>query len=89
MLRYRYYLSPAGEERCDKNQFYLQATPKYRGFTPRVFRAIRKEAKTIAEIATDIKPFYPGVNYSDLKRSVNGVITFNVAQDYIRRLQIL
>jgi len=88
MLRFKYCLSPTGQERCDKNQFYLQQTPKYRGFTPRVFRAIRNEPKTIAEIAADIKPYYPGIPDYELRRSVNGIITFNVMQQYILRMNL-
>jgi len=78
MLRYRYSLTGNGERRCAKNEFYLQQTPKYRGYTEKIFRALYdSEPKTIAEISQQT-----GID----RRAVNGVITFNVMAGYIRRI---
>ncbi len=77
MLRYKYALTNDGERRVSKNEFYLQETPKYRGYTERIFRALySSDALTIAEIS-----HYTGID----KRSVNGVITFNLVAGYIKR----
>jgi len=77
MLRYKYTLTTDGERRCANNEFYLQQTPKYRGYTEKIFRALYgSEPLTIAEISQ-----YTGID----RRAVNGVITFNVMAGYIRR----
>jgi hypothetical protein len=77
MLRFKYALTNDGERRVSKNEFYLQETPKYRGYTEKIFRALYSaDALTIAEIS-----YHTGIN----KRSVNGVITFNLMAGYIRR----
>lgn len=78
MLRYKYTLTNDGERRCAKNEFYLQQTPKYRGYTERIFRALyASEPKTVAEISD-----HTGID----RRAVNGVITFNVMAGYIQRI---
>lgn len=80
MLRYKYALTSAGERRCANNEFYLQKTPKYRGYTEKIFKALfGSEALTIAEISerTRIE-----------RRAVNGVITFNVMAGYIQRISL-
>jgi len=80
MLRYKYTLSTDGERRCSNNEFYLQKTPKYRGYTEKIFRALYgSEPKTIAEISQ-----HTGID----RRAVNGVITFNVMAGYIRRISL-
>jgi hypothetical protein len=77
MLRYKYTLTNDGERRVTKNEFYLQETPKYRGYTEKIFRALYgSDALTIAEISQST-----GID----RRSVNGVITFNLVAGYIRR----
>lgn len=77
MLRFRYTLTNDGERRVAKNEFYLQQTPKYRGYTEKIFRALYgSDALTIAEISR-----YTGID----RRSVNGVITFNLMAGYIKR----
>jgi hypothetical protein len=77
MLRYKYALTNDGQRRVSKNEFYLQETPKYRGYTERIFRALYgSDALTIAEIS-----YYTGID----RRSVNGVITFNLMAGYIKR----
>jgi len=80
MLRFKYTLTTDGERRCANNEFYLQQTPKYRGYTEKIFRALfTSEPLTIAEISekTNID-----------RRAVNGVITFNVMAGYIRRITL-
>jgi len=78
MLRFRYALTTDGERRCANNEFYLQQTPKYRGYTEKIFRALYdSDPKTIAEIS-----YRTGIE----RRAVNGVITFNVTAGYIRRI---
>ena len=77
MLRYKYTLTNDGERRVTKNEFYLQETPKYRGYTEKIFRALYdSDPLTIAEISQST-----GID----RRSVNGVITFNLMAGYIRR----
>jgi hypothetical protein len=77
MLRYKYALTNDGERRVTKNEFYLQQTPKYRGYTEKIFRALySSDALTIAEISQNT-----GID----RRSVNGVITFNLMAGYIKR----
>jgi len=80
MLRYKYALTTDGERRCANNEFYLQKTPKYRGYTEKIFKALfSSEPLTIAEISerTRIE-----------RRAVNGVITFNVMAGYIQRITL-
>ena len=79
MLKFKYSLTDAGAKRCVKNEFYLQDTSTYKGFTERIFRLLHKTEKplTIREISnlTGIKP-----------RSVNGIITFNIYAGYIKQI---
>jgi len=80
MLRYRYSLTNEGERRCAKSEFYLQQTPKYRGYTEKIFRTLYgSEPLTIREIS-----HYTGID----RRAVNGIITFNVMAGYIRRISL-
>jgi DNA-binding MarR family transcriptional regulator len=80
MLRYRYGLTTDGERRCAKNEFYLQETPKYKGYTEKIFRTLyESDPLTIAEISE-----HTGIQ----RRAVNGVITFNVMAGYIRRWMV-
>ena len=80
MLRYKYTLTDDGERRCANNEFYLQKTPKYRGYTEKIFKAVYdSDPKTIAEIS-----YHTGID----RRAVNGVITFNVMAGYIRRISL-
>jgi hypothetical protein len=81
MAKFRYILTDAGVKRCVKNEFYLQKTSTYKGFTERIFRLLHNTEKplTLREISnlTGIKP-----------RSVNGVITFNIYVGYIKRIPV-
>ena len=80
MLRYKYTLTNDGERRVSKNEFYLQQSPKYRGYTEKIFHALfNEEPMTIAEISS-----YTGID----KRSVNGIITFNLMAGYIKRMDL-
>ena len=80
MLRFKYALTMDGERRCANNEFYLQKTPKFRGYTEKIFRALFvSEPLTIAEIS-----YYTGIE----RRAVNGVITFNVMAGYIQRIRL-
>jgi len=81
MLRYRYSLTDAGESRCVKGEFYLQETPKYRGYTEKIFRILYDSEKplTVREIS-ELTRIH--------RRSVNGVITFNLLAGYITRVPI-
>ncbi len=80
MLRFKYTLTSDGERRCANNEFYLQKTPKYRGYTEKIFRALfRSEPLTIAQISE-----HTGIE----RRAVNGVITFNVMAGYIQRIRL-
>jgi hypothetical protein len=77
-VTYRYSLTEEGVRRTVNNEFYLQKTPRYKGYTEKIFRLLHKVGRplTLAEISdlTKIK-----------SRSVNGVITFNVIAGYIKR----
>jgi len=81
MLRYRYTLTEDGERRCVKGEFYLQETPKYRGYTEKIFRALYHsgEPLTVREISA-----LTGIE----RRSVNGVITFNLIAGYIMKVPL-
>jgi len=80
VLRYRYSLTGEGEGRCAKDEFYLQQTPKYKGYTEKIFRTLYKSKPlTISDISD-----YTGID----KRAVNGIITFNLMAGYIRRITI-
>lgn len=81
MLKFKYALTREGVERCRKDEFYLQDTSTYKGYTEKIFRLLHKSEKplTVREISklTGIKT-----------RSVNGVITFNVYAGYIMRIRL-
>jgi len=80
MLRYKYSLTVKGKRRCAKNEFYLQKTPKYRGYTEKIFRALYgSEPLTVKEIS-----YHTGIE----SRAVNGIILFNVMAGYIRRVSL-
>ena len=81
MLRYKYTLTKDGENRCKHDEFYLQETSRYRGYTEKIFRVLHdsKEPLTVHEISE-----LTGIR----KRSVNGVITFNIYAGYIKRLSL-
>jgi len=81
MLRYKYALTEAGERRCVKGEFYLQETPKYRGYTEKIFHILHDSEKplTVREISELTKIH---------RRSVNGVITFNLLAGYIMRVPL-
>jgi len=80
MLRYKYSLTNEGERRCAKNEFYLQKTPKYKGYTEKIFKTLyTQEPLTIREISQ-----HTGIS----RRAVNGIITFNVMAGYIRRITL-
>lgn len=78
MLRYKYTLTKNGARRCINDEFYLQETPRYRGYTEKIFRILYRsdEPLTIREISE-----LTGIH----RRSVNGVITFNIMAGYIKR----
>jgi hypothetical protein len=81
MLRYRYSLTDEGKRRCKSNEFYLQDTANYRGYTEKIFGLLYQSgtpmtAREISELT--------GIRI----RSVNGVITFNIGAGYIARLQL-
>jgi len=80
MLRYKYSLTNEGERRCSKNEFYLQKTPKYKGYTEKIFRVLYgSEPLTVREISS-----HTGID----RRAVNGIIIFNVMAGYIRRVSL-
>ncbi len=81
MLRYKYTLTRDGKSRCKHDEFYLQETSRYRGYTEKIFRVLHnsKRPLTVNEISE-----LTGIR----KRSVNGVITFNIYAGYIKRLSL-
>jgi DNA-binding MarR family transcriptional regulator len=80
VLRFKYSLTNEGERRCAKDEFYLQKTPNYKGYTEKIFRTLyTSEPLTIRDISD-----YTGID----KRAVNGIITFNLLMGYIRRIDL-
>jgi len=81
MLKYQYTLTKAGKIRCMNDEFYLQETPGYRGYTEIIFRLLHISEKplTIREISK-----ITGIR----SHSINGVLTFNIAAGYITRQRI-
>ncbi|MFQ5758995.1 MAG: hypothetical protein ACE5IF_04905 [Candidatus Bathyarchaeia archaeon] len=79
MLKYKYALTRAGERRCANDEFYLQETPTYKGYTEKIFRLLHRTEKplTVREICQ-----LTGIQ----SRSVNGVLTFNIYAGYIARI---
>ena len=79
MLKYKYTLTKAGERRCVRDEFYLQETPTYKGYTERIFRILDRadEALTAREISA-----LTGIR----SRSIYGVLTFNIYAGYIKRI---
>jgi len=79
MLRYKYTLTKEGERRCSRDEFYLQDTPTYKGYTEKIFRSLHRSQKplTVRQISE-----VTGIE----TRSVNGVITFNIYAGYIKRI---
>jgi hypothetical protein len=78
-LKYKYTLTGSGERRCTNDEFYLQETPTYKGYTEKIFRLLHRANKplTVREISEET-----GIK----SRSVNGVLTFNIYAGYIRRI---
>ncbi len=81
MLRYKYALTTDGLRRCVYDEFYLQETPRYKGYTEKIFRILHRSKKplTVREISE-----LTGIR----RRSVNGVITFNIMAGYIKRVSL-
>jgi hypothetical protein len=79
MLKYKYTLTRAGEKRCVKDEFYLQETSTYKGYTEKIFRLLHRAEKplTVREISNRT-----GIQ----SRSINGVLTFNIYAGYITRI---
>lgn len=79
MLKYKYTLTKDGERGCKKDQFYLQETPMYKGYTEAIFRILHRadEPLTAREISD-----LTGIR----SRSIYGVLTFNVYAGYIKRI---
>jgi hypothetical protein len=79
VLKYKYTLTKAGEKRCVKDEFYLQETPTYRGYTESIFRILHRadEPLTAREISD-----LTGIR----SRSIYGVLTFNIYAGYIKRI---
>jgi len=79
VLKYKYTLTKSGEKRCIKDEFYLQKTLTYRGYTESIFRTLHRadEALTAREISA-----LTGIE----SRSIYGVLTFNIYAGYIKRI---
>jgi len=82
MLKYKYTLTKAGEKRCTNDEFYLQNTLEYRGYTEKIFRLLFVSEKplTVREISkmTGIRT-----------HAINGVLAFNILAGYITRQKII
>ena len=78
--KYKYALSEEGKIRCEKNEFFLQGTPGFKGYTEKIFRVLYvSEPKTLGEISQQV-----GIKPS----AVNGVLSFNIAAGYILRIRL-
>jgi len=79
MLKYKYTLTKTGESRCVNDEFYLQETSTYKGYTEKIFRLLHRTERplTVREISE-----LTGIQ----SRSVNGVLTFNIYAGYIMRI---
>lgn len=81
MLKYKYTLTKAGERRCKNDEFYLQNTSGYRGYTEKIFRLlhISENPLTVEEISK-----MTGIR----SHSINGVLAFNISAGYIARQRV-
>lgn len=78
MIRSRYSLTGEGDRRCQKDEFYLQQTSRYKGYTEKIFRTLYgSKPLTIQDISE-----VTGID----KRAINGIITFNLMAGYIKRV---
>lgn len=79
VLKYKYTLTKAGEKRCANDEFYLQETQTYKGYTEKIFRLLHRadEPLTVREISE-----LTGIQ----SRSIYGVLTFNLYAGYIMRI---
>ena len=79
MLKCKYTLSKAGEKRCINDEFYLQETSTYKGYTEKIFRILHNVEKPLT--AREISEL-TGIQ----SRSVYGVLTFNITAGYVMRI---
>ena len=84
VLRYRYALTVDGKRRCTANdgkgEFFGQSWKSYKGYTEKIFRVLfPDESLTIREISERT-----GIH----KRSVNGVMTYNIMAGFIRKITL-
>ncbi|UCC33482.1 MAG: hypothetical protein JSW53_00270 [Candidatus Bathyarchaeota archaeon] len=79
VLKYKYTLTRDGQRRCVNDEFYLQETQIYKGYTEKIFRLLHRtdKALTVREISD-----LTGIR----SRSVYGVLTFNIYAGYITRI---
>jgi hypothetical protein len=81
MLKFKYGLTEEGVKRCTRDEFYLQGTSTYKGYTERIFRVLHRSEKPLTTIEIS--------NLTGIKTSsVNGIIAFNVYAGYVRRIQL-
>ena len=79
-MKFSYALTERGRYRCINNEFYLQKTPEYKGYTEAIFRLLYKSKKalTTREIS----------NLTGIRtRNINGVLTYNIPAGYIRKIK--
>lgn len=82
---FKYYLSESGKERVDKNLFYGQALPQYRGITEAVFVILYEKDKPLS-----LNDIYQEINsnYTTVEKSTISVILHeNFKAGYIERLK--
>jgi len=48
--KYAYMLKPAGKEKCIKNEFYLQETSVYKGYTEKIFDMLFKSKEPLTSM---------------------------------------
>jgi DNA-binding MarR family transcriptional regulator len=81
MLRLKYALTIEGEKRCINDEFFLQKSlPNFKGHTEKIFKTLyQNEPKTMREISQ-----ITGIS----RRSVDGIISFNIEAGYIQRIHL-
>jgi len=78
---FKYTLTKDGSRRCRNDEFYLQETDDYRGYTEKIFRTLHTSPRPLT--VREIKEL-TGIQ----TKSINGVICYNIIAGYIRRITI-
>jgi DNA-binding MarR family transcriptional regulator len=75
---YRYSLTPAGKQRVENGEFFMQDAPHYKGYTKKVFLALAESSSPLT-----IKQISQNTGLST--RIVSSVISPNCKKGFIQR----